>query len=206
MSAALSVPSVRPLAHPSRDAGRSRLRSLIERADLAALVRLYTPLRGSGRELRGRCPFHLDHSPSLMVNPARGVWQCFGCCGGGSSFDFLLRLGLPPKEAVRALARLASGKSVDLPAAPQAFEGSAARQLPRGFGGKDFPQTTRSRSGKRDPRYFARWSADLRVETLALPASMRADWNATHTEGFPAPCERAQLTRATSTARGRVSR
>jgi hypothetical protein len=157
------------------DAGCARLRTLIGQVNLVEFIGRFTRLRGYGRELRGRCIFHLDRSPSLVVNSSRGVWRCFAGCGGGSAYDFLLHLGLPPKESVRILARLAAGKFVDLPTAPQASEGRPAPQLPGGPGGPEVPLARRPRSGKVEPLYLSRWSFDLGRETFALPASMRGD-------------------------------
>ena len=50
-------------------------------------------LTGSGDELKGRCPFHDDKTPSLSVNGAKGVWHCFGCGASGNVRGFLERIG-----------------------------------------------------------------------------------------------------------------
>ena len=49
-------------------------------------------LKPRGRELWGLCQFHADKSPSLAVNPDKGVWICRAGCGGGSSADFVMKL------------------------------------------------------------------------------------------------------------------
>jgi len=60
--------------------------------DLAALVRASgVDLSPVGADLRGRCPFHEDATPSLVVTPAKGLWHCFGCDLGGSAVDWVMR-------------------------------------------------------------------------------------------------------------------
>ena len=43
-------------------------------------------LKKSGKDLLGRCPFHGDGEPSLVVTPAKNLWHCFGC-GIGSNLE-----------------------------------------------------------------------------------------------------------------------
>ncbi len=51
------------------------------------------PLRPVGRgRLAGRCPFHISKSGlSFTVDPARGLWYCFGCQCGGDLIKFVMR-------------------------------------------------------------------------------------------------------------------
>jgi DNA primase len=35
-------------------------------------------LKKSGKDRLGRCPFHEDGEPSLVVTPAKNLWHCFG--------------------------------------------------------------------------------------------------------------------------------
>jgi 5S rRNA maturation endonuclease (ribonuclease M5) len=44
-----------------------------------------------GRSYKMRCPFHADDTPSLSVDPEKGLWQCFGCGEGGDAITFLQR-------------------------------------------------------------------------------------------------------------------
>ncbi len=62
-------------------------------------------LRPSGQRLVGRCPFHRDSRPSLVVYPANQSYFCFGCGAGGDVIDFVARLeGVGFKEAAAMLA------------------------------------------------------------------------------------------------------
>lgn len=33
-----------------------------------------------GKDWLGRCPFHDDRTPSLVVSPAKNLWHCLGAC------------------------------------------------------------------------------------------------------------------------------
>lgn len=61
-------------------------------------------LRRSGMHLVGRCPFHRDDRPSLVVYPETRSFFCFGCRAGGDVIDFVRRAGnLGFREAVERL-------------------------------------------------------------------------------------------------------
>ena len=65
-------------------------------------------LRRLGQRLTGRCPFHSDAQPSLVVYPQDSNYFCFGCSAGGDVIDFIARLnGVGFREA----ASLLSGSS-----------------------------------------------------------------------------------------------
>jgi putative DNA primase/helicase len=59
-----------------------------QRMSLVELVREFTKLKKSGKELAGRCPFHEEKEPSFSVNAEKGVYFCYGCGAGGNLFDF----------------------------------------------------------------------------------------------------------------------
>jgi DNA primase len=76
-----------------------------ERTDLARLVQQYVALKKSGRRWSGLCPFHTEKTPSFSVDPAQGLFYCFGCGKGGNAFHFLMEVeGLEFPEAVERLA------------------------------------------------------------------------------------------------------
>jgi DNA primase len=59
-------------------------------ADLVALIRSRgIELKKKGKGYVGLCPFHEDKDPSLSVNPAKNLWQCFGCGIGGDAIRFV---------------------------------------------------------------------------------------------------------------------
>ena len=65
----------------------------------------FLDLRRAGVNLKGRCPFHDEKTPSFVVSPAKGIYKCFGCGQAGDSVRFLMdheKLSYP--EAIRWLA------------------------------------------------------------------------------------------------------
>lgn len=76
--------------------------------DLVELVGAVTKVKRSGRSHMAICPFHQEKSPSLSLDPGRGLYHCFGCQKGGDVFTFLEETqGLDFNEAVEELARRA---------------------------------------------------------------------------------------------------
>jgi DNA primase catalytic core len=62
-------------------------------------------LKRHGAELLGRCPFHDDKTPSLVVSPRTNLWHCLGKCNvGGSTIDWVMRTkGVSFRHAVELL-------------------------------------------------------------------------------------------------------
>jgi len=46
-------------------------------------------MKKNGKGWFGLCPFHNDKNPSLSINPATNLWQCFGCGKGGDVIRFV---------------------------------------------------------------------------------------------------------------------
>jgi DNA primase len=64
-------------------------------------------LKRHGADLIGLCPFHEDHSPSLVISPQKNLWNCLGACGkGGSVIDWVMRAeGVSFRHACELLRR-----------------------------------------------------------------------------------------------------
>jgi DNA primase catalytic core len=62
-------------------------------------------LKRTGANLVGRCPFHDDHTPSLIVTPETNLWRCMGKCNlGGSTIDWVMKTqGVSFRHAVELL-------------------------------------------------------------------------------------------------------
>ena len=62
-------------------------------------------LKRHGADLIGRCPFHEDRTPSLVVSPAKNLWHCLGACqAGGSVIDWVMKAeGVSFRHAVELL-------------------------------------------------------------------------------------------------------
>jgi len=75
------------------------------RADIVDIVGEVVQLKKAGREYKANCPFHEEKTPSFWVNPAKGVYHCFGCGASGDVFDFVrARMGLDFVDAVKHVA------------------------------------------------------------------------------------------------------
>jgi DNA primase len=82
------------------------IEALKRRVDIADVVGDHTNLKRSGARMKGLCPLHEERTPSFSVDPAVGMWHCFGCQEGGDVYTFLERVeGLTFVEAVEHLAR-----------------------------------------------------------------------------------------------------
>lgn len=81
-----------------------RVSELKRAVPIADVVSRYVILRPSGLSLRGRCPFHDDHTPSLMVYAEAGKFRCYGCGRHGDVIEFLMTIEqLPFLRALDAL-------------------------------------------------------------------------------------------------------
>ena len=69
-------------------------------------------LKPHGKERIGRCPFHDDKTPSLVISPKSNLWHCLGACqAGGSVIDWVMRFeGVDFRRAVELL-RQESGEA-----------------------------------------------------------------------------------------------
>ncbi|MFP3929232.1 MAG: CHC2 zinc finger domain-containing protein, partial [Desulfobacteraceae bacterium] len=57
-------------------------------ADIVEVIGQFVQLRKSGQNYVGLCPFHSEKTPSFAVNPAKGIFHCFGCKKGGDVLTF----------------------------------------------------------------------------------------------------------------------
>jgi DNA primase len=76
-----------------------------QQADIVRVIGEYLPLRKSGQNFTGLCPFHAEKTPSFAVHPVKQIYHCFGCGVGGDVFKFVMevdKLSFP--DAVRAVA------------------------------------------------------------------------------------------------------
>ena len=49
-------------------------------------------LEKRGADHVGRCPFHDDKTPSLVITPAKNLWRCFGACDvGGDAIAWVMK-------------------------------------------------------------------------------------------------------------------
>ena len=122
--------------------------------DIVQLISEYMPLKKSGRNYFGLCPFHGEKTPSFSVSQDKQIFHCFGCGEGGNVFSFIMKMdGLTFPEAVKDLARR---------------------------GGLTLPQASQSPGAVRDEltnkrlREAMQWAAKYYQHLLGKPQSLAA--------------------------------
>jgi DNA primase catalytic core len=77
-----------------------------------------------GADLLGKCPFHNDRTPSLVITPSKNLWHCLGACNaGGTPIDWVMRAnGVSFRHAVELL------RADHLPLARPSIESRRAAQ------------------------------------------------------------------------------
>ncbi len=79
-----------------------------ERLSIEDVVSTYIKLEKAGNNLKAKCPFHNEKTPSFFVSPDRGSYYCFGCAASGDIFTFVEEFeGLDFKGALKLLAERA---------------------------------------------------------------------------------------------------
>jgi DNA primase len=75
-------------------------------ADLINVIGEFVPLRRTGADYRGACPFHGGTHRNFAVIPKKGMYYCFVCHEGGDVFTFYMKkFGMEYPTAVREVAR-----------------------------------------------------------------------------------------------------
>ncbi len=96
-----------------------------ESVDIVELISEYVTLKKIGENYKGLCPFHVEQTPSFIVNPKKGIFHCFGCHVGGNVFSFLIKKeGIEFIDAVKLLAKRA-GISINI----TAFQKSSEKEI-----------------------------------------------------------------------------
>src|SRR3989338_6288227 len=76
-----------------------------ESLGIEEVVSSYMKLEPAGSNLKAKCPFHNEKTPSFFVSPLRGSFYCFGCGASGDIFTFVEEFeGLDFKGALKLLA------------------------------------------------------------------------------------------------------
>lgn len=67
----------------------SSIQEVRDRADITEVVGHFISLKKRGANYLANCPFHNEKTPSFNVNPARGIFKCFGCGKAGDVVTFV---------------------------------------------------------------------------------------------------------------------
>lgn len=70
---------------------REDIDKIISATKIEDVVGSFVELRKRGVNYIGLCPFHNEKTPSFNVNPAKGIFKCFGCGEGGDAVSFLMK-------------------------------------------------------------------------------------------------------------------
>ena len=75
-------------------------------ADIVEIIGDYLELKQKGRNYVAICPFHDDHTPSLVVSKERQIFNCFTCKTGGNVFSFVMKYeNVSFPEAIKIVAK-----------------------------------------------------------------------------------------------------
>lgn len=73
--------------------------------NVVEIISSYVPLKKSGKNYIGRCPFHSEKTPSFFVFPDTESFYCFGCGMGGDVISFIEKIeNIDFSEAIKLLA------------------------------------------------------------------------------------------------------
>ena len=61
------------------------------RANIVDIISGYLQVSSKGKNYVALCPFHNDHSPSLIISPEKQIFNCFTCRTGGNVFSFVMK-------------------------------------------------------------------------------------------------------------------
>jgi DNA primase len=128
-------------------------------------------LKPHGKDLVGRCPFHDDKTPSLVVSPKSNLWHCLGKCQmGGSAIDWVMRFeGVSFRRAVDLLLQqLGAAPSLAVPPA------NVAGRARAGSGTTVAPNPESSAARPAAPEAFASLAADAPVADAKSSADTQA--------------------------------
>ncbi len=89
----------------------SPVQQIKERLTIEEVVSSYIKVENAGNNLKARCPFHNEKTPSFFLSKDRGSYYCFGCGASGDIFTFVEAFeGLDFKGALKLLADKAGVK------------------------------------------------------------------------------------------------
>ena len=61
------------------------------RCNIVDVIGRVVPLKKSGSNYKGVCPFHNEKTPSFIVSETKQIFTCFGCGATGDVLSFVMR-------------------------------------------------------------------------------------------------------------------
>ena len=71
-----------------KDEEINEIRSL---ANIVDIISSYINVSPKGKNYVALCPFHNDHSPSLIISSEKQIFNCFTCRTGGNVYSFVMK-------------------------------------------------------------------------------------------------------------------
>ena len=85
----------------------SVIEEITHKINIVEIINQYVPLKKSGANYVGLCPFHNEKTPSFSVSEDKQIFHCFGCGKGGNAYKFLMEMNnLTFPEVVYQLAQV----------------------------------------------------------------------------------------------------
>ncbi len=71
------------------DNQRDAFKGLLSSVDIVDIISRYISVEKKGQNYFSLCPFHDDHSPSMVISPEKQIFNCFVCHTGGNAIRFV---------------------------------------------------------------------------------------------------------------------
>ena len=93
--------------------GSSFIDEIKSKVNIVDVIGREVPLKQSGSNFKGLCPFHNEKTPSFMVNEQKQIFNCFGCGEKGDVIHFVQRFN--NIEFMEACEKLADEYNIEIP-------------------------------------------------------------------------------------------
>ena len=93
--------------------GNSFIDEIKSKVNIVDVIGREVPLKQSGSNFKGLCPFHNEKTPSFMVNEQKQIFNCFGCGEKGDVIHFVQRFN--NMEFMEACEKLAEEYNIEIP-------------------------------------------------------------------------------------------
>jgi len=99
------IRKLKTVLHPNLTRPKMFGKMAVERAGNTPIQSIVDfTLKKSGKAFVGRCPFHIDRTPSFYIYLDTNTYHCYGCLAHGDAIKFIMEsCKIPFKKAVRLL-------------------------------------------------------------------------------------------------------
>ena len=96
----------------SMEKAESLAEEIKSRCDIVDVIGRVVPLKKTGANLKGPCPFHKEADPSFVVSEAKQIFTCFGCGATGDVIGFVEKYY--QMDFIQAAEKLADEYGIDI--------------------------------------------------------------------------------------------